>query len=128
MSGSPTRNALRPAKLLYTGKESGVAQGDGFSIYSEALSLSDSADDLLLERRVVFDESFTLSDELVGRDATDAVQERLSHSEVKLAFLNSTAASGPERPVQTPVGTLTADFGRGGFGQLGVGGSVSVTG
>lgn len=126
---SPTKSLIRPGKALYTGEESGVAQGDGALHGNECVCISSEQVSAILERRMVFDEFLTLSDTaenayIIGLDFS----ERLAYRETKTVQLNGGLVSGPERPIQTPSSTLTAGFGRGGFGQLGVGGSINVTG
>lgn len=126
---SPVRGKIQPGKVLYTDKESGEAVGDGLSYSSDTLSLRDESFPLVLERRLDFAESLSFS-ELALAQFTLALffSEQVSLREAPTAFMNSGSFTGPERPVQTPISTLTAGFGNGGFGQLGFGGSASVTG
>lgn len=127
-TSSPVSGVIKTPKGLYTGKEAGDATGDGSAFESETISLGEEIPDLIRERRLVFEETMPLPDEQVNLVAESVTLERLTHRETPLAFLNSTVASGPERPIQAPSSTLTAGFGRGGFGQLGVGGLLDVTG
>lgn len=125
---SPVRNLLAAARTLFTGKISGVSQGSGSNNEHSSLALSDAQVSMLLERRMVFDETLKFLDQQLSKSPGWLYEEDLTLRELVQGYLNSAIASGPERPVQAPSSTLTTEFGEGGFGQLGVGGSISVTG
>lgn len=126
---SPVRGAIQPGKILYTGKESGESVGDGASHSSDTLSLGETIFPLVLERRLDFEENLTLAEFAAMMQTVALFQdEDLVLREAVTAFMNAGSFTGPERPVQAPSSTLTAGFGNGGFGQLGFGGTVSVTG
>lgn len=125
---SPVRNILAAARTLFTGKISGESQGSGFNHEHEAFALRDEQVSLVLERRMVFDETLSLQDQQTHIDPGLSFGEILKFLELPNGYLNSALSAGPERPIQTPSSTLTTEFGEGGFGQLGVGGTISVTG
>lgn len=125
---SPTRGKIKPGHVTYTDTELGVAEGSGADIQGESLSMSDEQVSLVRERRLVFDETLILLDAQTGMTVEKVFTERVPYSELPNAYLNSAIVKGPERATQNLVSTLTTTFGQGGFGQLGLGGSVDVTG
>lgn len=125
---SPVRNLFAAARTLFTGKISGESQGSGFNHEHEAFALRDEQVSLILERRMVFDETLSLLDQQIQLQPGWSFNDSLVFRELPNGYLNTAVSAGPERPIQTPISTLTTEFGEGGFGQLGVGGTVSVTG
>ena len=122
----PVKNIIK-AKVLITEQQAGVAIGSGDQHEAESLTLAESIPDLARERRLVFDESLSLSDAQVAWSAAKTTDDRLGQRELAQAYLNSQIIS-TQRLSRTPASGLSANFGRGGFGQLGFGGTIDVTG
>lgn len=122
----PVKSIIQ-AKVLVTEQQGGSPTGSGDQHDGQKLSLGETIGSLARERRLVFDETLTLLDSQVSWDAGKSTTERLTFRETTLTYLNSQIIS-TQRLAQPPASTLTANFGRGGFGQLGFGGTIDVTG
>lgn len=122
----PTRSFKAP-RVLFTEEQSGQVVGSGDYHGGESLVLLDEEVTLVRERRLVFDETLKLLDVQVSRVVGKTTNERLTTSELVNAYLNKSVASSQR--LSSPVSSnLSANFGRGGFGQLGFGGTIDVTG
>ena len=122
----PTK-AFKSPRVLVTEEQAGEAVGSGDYQGGESLVLVEDSFSLVRERRLVFDERLTIQDAQIARAVVKNISERLGYTELVNAYLNKSVASSQR--LSSPVSSnLSANFGRGGFGQLGFGGTIDVTG
>ena len=122
----PVKSIIQ-ARVLVTENQGGNPVGSGDQQDFVSLSLGETIEALQREIRLVFDETLSLLDAQIATAASKYNTDRLGQRELALAYLNSLLAS-TQRLAQAPSSTLSTNFGRGGFGQLGFGGTKDVTG
>lgn len=119
---------IRPATVLSQKFKDGTFSGDGYFITGDDIALYEEAPTLTREVFARGSEVIYLAEQVtLNGGLTREYSERISHREqATVQLAGKINIAGDRVPQANEEVTLTAGFGRGGFGQLGFGGSITL--